>query len=316
MVDTIDRLNHADPIAKQFIPSIQELHHHPKELPDPIGDQSHSPVKGIVHRYPDRVLLMPVQVCPVYCRFCFRRETVGSNAKALSEIELSAAIDYIRATPAIWEVILTGGDPLVMKSAKIAALLTELAEIPHVGALRIHTRIPVVDPKRITTELIHAMTMSQKPVTIVLHANHPKEFTQEACQAISALIDAGIPLLSQSVLLKGVNDDIETLIALMRHFVSNRVQPYYLHHPDLARGTSHFGVSIARGIALMRELHQKISGVCQPRYVLEIPGGYSKVSLLSTQVQQNPDEPGQYILEDANGIKHRYHDLYFAENLA
>lgn len=273
----IDLHDPADPIARQYVPDAVELDLAPGELADPIGDEAHAPVPGIVHRYPDRVLLKPVHVCAVYCRFCFRREMVGpGKAEALSPDALAQALDYIRGRPEIWEVILSGGDPLVMSPRRLAAIMAELAAIPHVGIVRVHTRLPVVDPERVTPDLVAALRCGDKPTWIVLHANHPRELTPAARAACARFVEAGMPMLSQSVLLRGVNDDAATLEALMRALVGARIKPYYLHQGDLAPGTSHLRTTIAEGQALMRGLRGRVSGLCQPDYVLDIPGGHGK----------------------------------------
>jgi lysine 2,3-aminomutase len=273
----IDRTDPRDPIARQFVPDAVELDHKPEELADPIGDDAHSPVEGIVHRYPDRVLLKLTHVCAVYCRFCFRREMVGPNKpNALSPQALAGALDYIRSDENIWEVILTGGDPLVLSPRRLRAVMTELANIDHVKVVRIHTRVPIADPERVTPELVRAMKAGGKATYVAVHVNHARELGAAARDAIARLADAGMPLLSQTVLLKDVNDTPETLGALMRALVECRVKPYYLHHADLAPGTGHLRTDIATGQKLMRELHGRLSGLCQPTYVLDIPGGHGK----------------------------------------
>jgi lysine 2,3-aminomutase len=273
----IDRKNPDDPIARQFIPSIDELAQQPGENPDPIGDDAHSPVAGIVHRYPDRVLFKLVHVCAVYCRFCFRREMVGpGKASALSETAYRDALDYIRNHPDIWEVILTGGDPLMLSPRRLGEIMTDLASIEHVRIIRIHTRVPVAAPARIGREMVRALRIAGATTWVAVHANHPRELTGEARAACARLVDAGIPLVSQSVLLRGVNDDAATLEALMRAFVECRIKPYYLHHGDLAPGTAHLRTSIEHGQQLMRNLRGRVSGLCQPDYVLDIPGGHGK----------------------------------------
>ena len=280
MAELIDPADPADPIARQFVPSPEELETSPDELADPIGDETHSPVRGIVHRYPDRVLLKLTHVCPVYCRFCFRRETVGpGRSEALSREALDTALAYIAAHPEIWEVVFTGGDPLVLSPRRLAAVTKRLAGIEHVRVLRWHTRVPVVAPERIDNKLVAALKAAGKATFVALHANHPREFTPEARSAIARLVDAGIPMVSQSVLLRGVNDDAAVLGALMRAFVENRVKPYYLHHPDLAPGTGHFRASVEEGQSLMRQLRGRYSGLCQPTYVLDVPGGHGKVPI-------------------------------------
>ena len=278
MAELIDARDPADPIARQFVPDVRELDVTAEERADPIGDHAKSPVRGLVHRYRDRVLLKIVGVCPVYCRFCFRREMVGPAAEAnLTADEIAAALDYIRAHPEIWEVILTGGDPFVLSPRRMEEITRALDAIPHVKIIRWHTRVPVVAPERVTAEAVSALGSSGKTVYVVLHANHPRELTPAARAAIARLVDAGIPVLSQSVLLRGVNDDADTLEALMRAFVEARVKPYYLHHGDLAPGTSHFRTTLAEGQALMHALRQRVSGLAMPTYVLDIPGGHGKV---------------------------------------
>ncbi|MGN6114025.1 MAG: lysine-2,3-aminomutase-like protein, partial [Nitrobacter sp.] len=235
------------------------------------------PVDGIVHRYPDRVLLKLVHVCAVYCRFCFRREMVGPGKDtALSKPATAAALDYIRAHPEIWEVILTGGDPLMLSPRRLAEIMADLAAIDHVKIVRIHTRVPVADPSRISAEMVEALKAPGKTTWLALHANHPRELTPMAREACARIIDSGIPMVSQSVLLRGVNDDAATLEALMRAFVECRIKPYYLHHGDLAPGTAHLRTTLDEGQALMRALRGRVSGLCQPEYVLDIPGGHGK----------------------------------------
>jgi len=296
-----------DPVARQFLPDEAELVTRPEERADPTGDAAHSPVPGIVHRHLDRVLFKVVAACPVYCRFCFRRETIGPQQEnALSAEAFEAAIAYIAAHPQIWEVILTGGDPFILSARRVQEITQRLAEIAHVKIVRWHTRVPVVDPSRITDDFAAALIAPGVTSWVALHANHPREFSPAARRAIARLIDAGIPLVSQSVLLKGVNDDVETLDALMRAFVENRIKPYYLHHPDLAPGTSHFRVSIARGQQLFHELRTRLSGMALPNYVIDIPGGHAKVSLLSSDVEELG--PGRYRIRDHAEEWHRYRD--------
>jgi lysine 2,3-aminomutase len=266
-----------DPIARQFIPSVEELAIQPGENADPIGDHAFSPVTGIVHRYPDRVLFKLVHVCAVYCRFCFRREMVGpGKATALSPTAYRGALDYIRAHSEIWEVILTGGDPLMLSPRRLAEIMAELAAIDHVKIIRIHTRVPVADPARISDEMIAALKVAGATTWVALHANHVRELSASARAACAGIIDAGIPMVSQSVLLRGVNDNAAALEALMRGFVECRIKPYYLHHGDLAPGTAHLRTTLAQGQELMRALRGRVSGLCQPDYVLDIPGGHGK----------------------------------------
>ena len=278
MARLIDRDDPNDPIARQFVPDEAELRHLPEERADPLGEERLSPVPAVVHRYPDRVLLKLTHVCPVYCRFCFRRETVGPGGpQALSDAALDAALGYIAGDPSIWEVILTGGDPLMLSPRRVAEVTHRLSAIATVGVLRWHTRVPAADPGRVTEGLAAALRSPAKAVYVAVHANHPRELTSAVRAACARLIDAGIVLVSQSVLLRGVNDDAGTLAALMRAFVEMHVKPYYLHHPDLAPGTGRFRLTIAEGQALMRALRGRLSGLAQPTYVLDIPGGHGKV---------------------------------------
>ena len=303
----IDRSDPADPIARQFVPDARELRTTADERVDPIGDAAHSPCEGIVHRYPDRVLLKLMHVCAVYCRFCFRREMVGpGQPNALSRAALQTALAYIAATPAIWEVILSGGDPLAASPRRLAAVSDALSAIPHVRILRVHTRVPVAAPDRVTDALVAALRASAKTVYVAIHANHPRELTPAALEACARLSDAGFVLVSQSVLLRGINDDVATLAALMRGFVEARIKPYYLHHPDLAPGTGHFRLSLAEGQALVAALRGTLSGLCQPQYVLDIPGGYGKAPVGPAYVSTNP--AGQTQVLDYRGICHSYPD--------
>jgi lysine 2,3-aminomutase len=271
-----DRGDPDDPIARQYVPRFEELTILPEERADPIGDRANMPVEGVVHRYPDRALLKVVHACPVYCRFCFRREMVGPGGGALAGARLEAALAYLSGEPAIREVILTGGDPFMLSARKAGALTARLAAIPHVKVVRWHTRMPFADPERVTGAFAAALRAPSVATYVGVHANHPKEFTPAAVAALARLADAGVALVSQSVLLRGVNNDVETLSALMRAFVENRVKPYYLHHPDLAPGTSHFRLGIREGQALVRALRGRLSGLAQPQYVIDIPGGHGK----------------------------------------
>jgi lysine 2,3-aminomutase len=304
IANLIDTNDPNDPIARQFVPGEAELRALPEERADPIGDGSHSPVRGLVHRHRDRVLLKIVHACPVYCRFCFRREMVGPDGDgALSEAELKEALAYMETHPEIWEVIMTGGDPFVLSVRRLAELTQRLTGIAHLRVLRWHTRMPVAAPEKITSELINAIRLPQRATYVALHANHPRELTRAARDACALIIDAGIPMLSQTVLLKGVNDDIDTLEELMRAFVETRIKPYYLHHADLAPGTSHFRVSIERGQELIRQLRARASGLCQPEYVLDIPGGYAKARVARPDYEQTVDE---FLLRDHSGGVHAY----------
>ncbi|CCF20827.1 putative lysine 2,3-aminomutase [Pseudorhizobium banfieldiae] len=300
----IDPADPEDPIARQFVPSAHELETTPEERADPIGDHAHTPVRGVVHRYPDRVLLKAVHLCPVYCRFCFRREMVGPQGDGMMTAEeLEAAVAYIRSRGEIWEVILTGGDPLVLSPRRLREIMHGLATIPHVKIVRFHTRVPVVDPWAVNEDLVDALTASGKTTYIALHANHPRELTEAVRSACARMIDRGIAMVSQTVLLKGVNDDPALLADLMRAFVETRVKPYYLHHPDLAPGTSHFRLDIAEGQRILAALRGRLSGLCQPTYVLDIPGGHGKAPIGECSIRA---EDGAYRVTDFAGAEHVY----------
>jgi lysine 2,3-aminomutase len=270
----------SDPIARQFVPDARELVRQPRERDDPLGEAALSPLPDVVHRYRDRVLVKLTHVCPVYCRFCFRREVVGPNGrKSLAGEALEAAVGYIAGDRRIWEVILTGGDPFMLSPRRIGDVTRRLSAIAHVKVLRWHTRVPIADPARVSDALVAAVRATQQTVCVAVHANHARELTREARRACARLIDAGVPLFAQTVLLKGVNDDVDTLESLMRALVEARIKPYYLHHADLAPGTGHFRTSIGEGQALMRALRGRLSGIAQPTYVLDIPGGRGKVPI-------------------------------------
>ena len=293
-----------DPLYAQYVPSPEEAHTTPAERADPIGDGVRSPVKGIVHRYPDRVLLKPLHACAVYCRFCFRREMVGPGGEALTAEELAAALDYVRGHPEVWEVVITGGDPFLLSPRRLAGIVQALSAIPHVGVVRLHTRVPVADPARVTAELVAALTAPELASWVAVHVNHADELTEAARGALARLVDAGIPLLGQTVLLKGVNDDAAALEALFRALVRSRVKPYYLHHPDLAAGTGHFRPTLAAGQALVKALRGRVSGLCQPTYVLDIPGGHGKAPAAPAWITE--DGEGGHRVEDFTGRTHSY----------
>jgi len=306
MAALIDPADADDPIARQFIPDPAELVTLPQEIADPIGDEAHSPVEGVVHRYPDRALLKLVHACPVYCRFCFRREMVGPGGDALTGDKLDAALAYLAAHSEIWEVIMTGGDPLILSARRAREIARRLSAIPHIKIARWHTRVPIVDPDRITDDYARALRIPGKASYIAIHANHPREFTPAACAALARLSDAGHVLISQSVLLKGVNADVETLSALMRAFVENRVKPYYLHHPDLAPGTERFRLPLEEGQAIVKSLRGHLSGLCQPTYILDIPGGAGKIPVGPVFLSACEMPGAEASAEDRHGGQHRY----------
>jgi lysine 2,3-aminomutase len=293
-----------DPIAAQFVPSAAELVTAPEERTDPIGDARWSPLPGVIHRHPDRVLLKPTLLCPVYCRFCFRREQVGKAPAMLDPAALERAFDYIRQRREIWEVIVTGGDPFVLAPRRLAAIVQALDRIAHLGSIRFHTRVPMADPGRVDDALVAALA-ADKALYVVIHANHPRELTPGVRTAATRLARAGIPLLSQTVLLRGVNDDAALLEALFRGLVAMRIKPYYLHHADLAPGTARFRTGIAAGQRLVGALRGRVSGLCQPTYVLDIPGGWGKVPLAPSAAGRDPGSAG-WIIADPTGRRHHY----------
>lgn len=298
----IDPDDPGDPIARQFIPSPDELIDSTDELADPIGDAARSPVRGLVHRYPDRVLLMPTMACPVYCRYCFRRERVGRAAETPTRDDMETAFAYIEDHPEIREVILTGGDPLSLSDRRLGAVLDRLDEIPHLLNIRIHTRAPVATPARVTDGFVKIL-QRRKPVWMALHCNHARELTDAVADACDRLVRGGVPLLSQTVLLRGVNDDVETLAGLMRRFIALKIKPYYLHHPDKARGTARFRLTLDEGRALVEALRGHISGLCQPTYVVDLPGGHGKVPALTAE-----SDASDWLIKDYRGQAHRYRD--------
>jgi lysine 2,3-aminomutase len=300
----IDRSDAADPIAAQYIPHASEAETRGDERHDPIGDDAKSPVAGIVHRYPDRALLKPLLACPVYCRFCFRRESVGPDGGLLTEAELEGAYAYLRARPAIREVILTGGDPLMLSPRRLGTILAALDAIPHLETLRIHTRVPVADPALVTPPLAAAL-QTAKPLWLILHANHARELNAPALAAIAAIRRAGVPMLAQSVLLAGVNDSEQALEGLFRALIAARVKPTYLHHLDPAPGTARFRVPLSRGRALMKALRGRLPGHALPTYVVDLPGGAGKVPVGESHAVAAGDA---WVVEDPWGGLHRLAD--------
>lgn len=304
LANRINRDDPSDPIARMFVPSLAELVRLPEELNDPIGDESHSPVTGIVHRYPNRVLLKPVAVCPVYCRFCFRREMVGPDlGDTLTPAELKTALNYVRSQPEVKEVILTGGDPFMLSARRARALTDAIADIPHVKIIRWHTRMPVADPARITPEFIGGLKAESVATYVSIHINHLRELSDETKAAARLMADAGIALVSQTVLLNGVNNSVEALSDLFEALTENLIRPYYLHHPDLAPGTSHFRVSVDQGRALYDAIRDRVSGLSVPRYVIDIPGGVSKANAAQSDLRETPDGPA---LRGRDGKLHPY----------
>lgn len=272
-----------DPIWRQCVPDPLELA--PDDLcADPLAEENLSPVPAVVHRYPDRAVLLASGACAVYCRFCTRKRKIGCPAMLLPWEEVLAGVDYIARTPALRDVLLSGGDPLLLPDERLDELLTALRRIPHLEIVRIGTRIPVTLPERVTGELC-TMLRRHHPLFLNTHFNHPREIAPEAAEACRMLADAGIPLGNQTVLLRGVNDDAAVMAELLRGLLRIRVRPYYLHHMDLVRGTGHFRTSIQSGIDIMGALRGPVSGIALPQYVVDLPGGRGKVPVLPQYVE-------------------------------
>jgi lysine 2,3-aminomutase len=280
----------ADPIWRQAVPQPVEEQVAPEERRDPIGDERSDlhPLAALTRRYVDRVLLYPTPTCSVHCRHCFRKRMVGNADYAVSEADLDAALDWIAARPEIQEVILTGGDPLTLSDDKLLLLLRRLDALPHVRSLRLHTRLPVVNPYRITGALAAGFGALDTPVIVVTHFNHAVEVTEQAAAAARTLLAHGVALLNQSVLLAGVNDDVATHRELLWALLDARIRPYALHHADLVPGTRHLRTSLSAGRALLAALRGTVPGHALPRYLLDIPGGHGKVDAAAEAVRSRP----------------------------
>ncbi|MDH4378575.1 MAG: KamA family radical SAM protein [Vampirovibrionales bacterium] len=284
-LDAIDATNPQDPIRKTVVPRIAELLKMPGEYADPCGEDSDMVVPGLVHRYPDRVLLLVNETCSVYCRYCTRSRLVGSGEH---EVDLEAAYTYLENHPEVRDVLISGGDPLVMADHKLETIISRLRSIPHIELVRLGTKIPVVLPQRITPELV-AMLKRYAPFYMSIHFLHPAELTPEVVEACNRLADAGIMTFSQTVLLQGVNDDPETMKTLMHGLLKLRVRPYYIYQCDPVEGTSHFRTSIETGMTIMEHLRGHTTGYAVPTYVVDAPGGGGKVPVSPHTATKNPD---------------------------
>ncbi|PLX94193.1 MAG: lysine 2,3-aminomutase [Desulfuromonas sp.] len=290
-----------DPLWRQAVPDPRELEDDGLDA-DPLAEERLAPLPAVVHRYPDRVLLLVSGECALYCRFCTRKRKVGCAASRLSLDELYAGIDYIARTPAISDVLISGGDPLLLSTDLLEDLLIRLRRIPHLEIIRIGSRVPVTLPQRIDAKLC-AMLKQFAPLYLNTHFNHPRELTTQAAAACARLADAGIPLGNQTVLLRGVNDDAATMAALCKGLLKIRVRPYYLHQMDLVRGTGHFRTRIEEGMALLQALRGPVSGLAIPHYVIDTPGGRGKVPILPETVESLGDE---VVLRLSDGSRLRY----------
>jgi lysine 2,3-aminomutase len=267
-----------DAIWRQCVPDLRELDH-TASASDPLNEEGLAPVPGVVHRYPDRVLLLVCGACAVYCRFCTRKRKVGCQAMTVGDGDLDEALRYVAGNRQLKDVLLSGGDPLLLEDDRLEAIVARLATIGHVETVRIGTRVPVTLPERVTERLC-GMLRRYHPLFVNTHFNHPREITPESTAACARLADAGIPLGNQSVLLRGVNDNAAVMTELLRGLLRLRVRPYYLHHLDHVQGTDHFRTTVAEGLAMMRALRGPLTGMAIPHYVIDMPGGHGKVPLL------------------------------------
>lgn len=274
----MDPVDPACPIRQQSIPQARELQVEAFELDDPLAEEAHSPVPGVTHRYPDRVLLYVSHNCPVYCRHCTRKRKVSNPNSASSRSEIDAAIDYIRTHTGVRDVIVSGGDPLTLNDERLGAILRELRAIPHLEVIRLGTRNPVTLPQRITDSLCDVLR-EVRPIFVHTHFNHPKELNADAQQALLRLLDAGCVLGNQMVLLKGVNDDPETVLTLNRELLKVGCRPYYMLQADMAKGITHFRTPLSAGLRIMDHLRGRIGGMGIPHFVVDLPGGGGKIEL-------------------------------------
>ena len=288
-----------DPIRRQAIPTAKELYQSPADLLDPLHEDSDSPVKGLTHRYPDRVLLLVTDQCSMYCRHCTRRRFAGQTDKAVPVDQIDGCIEYVRNHPEVRDVLISGGDPLVMSDERLEHVISELRKIPHVEIVRIGSRTPVVMPQRITPELC-AMLKKYHPIWLNTHFNHPREVTEESARACAMLADAGIPLGNQSVLLAGVNDCVFTMRKLMHELVKMRVRPYYIYQCDLSMGLEHFRTPVSKGIEIIEALRGHTSGFCVPTFVVDAPGGGGKTPVMPNYIISQT--PHKVVLRNFEGV--------------
>jgi lysine 2,3-aminomutase len=293
------------PLRRTVIPTIYESHRGPGEADDPLGEEDDSPVPGLVHRYPDRVLLLLLDTCSSYCRYCTRSRVVGHGEIVPSQQRLEQALDYIRRTRTVRDVLLSGGDPLLLGEERLDWILGRLRAIPHVEFIRIGTKMPAVLPQRITRELCRVLRRHH-PLWMSLHFAHPDECTPETAQACARLADAGIPLGSQTVLLKGINDNVETMKTLMHQLLKMRVRPYYLYQCDPITGSAHFRTSVAKGLEIIEGLRGHTTGYAVPTYVIDAPGGGGKIPLQANSVVGRDGD--DLLLQNWEGKTYRYPD--------
>ncbi|WP_279230336.1 lysine 2,3-aminomutase [Thermohalobacter berrensis] len=287
------------PIRKQAVPTIMETYEKKMDMEDPLYEEKDSPVEGLTHRYPDRVLLLITDQCSMYCRHCTRRRFAGQNDASVPMERIEKAIDYIRNTPKVRDVLLSGGDALLISDERLEAIIKKLKEIPHVEVIRIGTRTPVVLPQRITENLVN-MLKKYHPIWLNTHFNHPKELTKESKRAIKMLADAGIPLGNQSVLLRGINDSVHIMRDLVHKLVQIRVRPYYIYQCDLSVGLEHFRTPVSKGIEIIEGLRGHTSGFAVPTFVVDAPGGGGKIPVMPNYVLSM--SPNKVVLRNYEGV--------------
>ena len=299
----MDPVNQNCPIRRQAIPRVEEIHLSKSEMVDPLGEDNHSPVPGLVHRYPDRVLLLVTDQCAVYCRYCTRRRLVGSNERSISQGNFEEVLKYLKSHRKVRDVLVSGGDPLLLENERLEEILSRLRALPHIELLRIGTRVPVTLPQRITNGLVR-MLRKYHPLMISIHFTHPKEITDQVKKACNDLADGGIPLGSQTVLLKGINDKPYVMKKLVQELLKIRVRPYYIYQCDLAMGTQHFRTSVGTGIQIMEKLRGHTTGYAVPTYVVDTPGGGGKIPLQPDYVVSR--ERGKILLRNYEGRVFEY----------
>ena len=307
----IDLNDENDPIRKQAIPTVSELHIANADLADPLHEDTDSPVHGLTHRYPDRVLFLVTDQCSMYCRHCTRRRFAGQNDTSVPTSQVDACIDYIRRHPEVRDVLLSGGDALLISDEKLEYIISELRKIEHVEIVRIGSRTPVVMPQRITPELVN-MLRKYHPIWLNTHFNHPSEITKESAEACARLADAGIPLGNQTVLLAGINDCVHIMTDLVHELVKIRVRPYYIYQCDLSQGLEHFRTPVSKGIEIIEGLRGHTSGYCVPTFVVDAPGGGGKTPVMPNYVISQ--SPGKVILRNYEGVITTYTEPEHYEN--
>ena len=295
----IDQSNPNCPVRKQAIPTHAETHHSAADLLDPLHEDGDSPAPGLTHRYPDRVLLLVTDMCSMYCRHCTRRRFAGQTDSSSSQDDISKALDYIARTPQVRDVLLSGGDALMISDSRLESIISRLREIPHVEIIRIGTRTPVVCPQRITDDLVN-MLKKYHPIWLNTHFNHPQEVTEESIAACERMANAGIPLGNQSVLLRGVNDCVPTMKKLVHQLVKMRVRPYYIYQCDLSMGLEHFRTPVSKGIEIIENLRGHTSGYAVPTFVVDAPGGGGKTPVMPNYVISQG--PHKVILRNFEGV--------------